>query len=314
MSIRNARLKVNLTRVFTIICIIPLLSSCSVSLPFTKSQDCLKINELLATPAGAKIALVQLDKPADIKKLARVEATKIADDIQRIYPNLKYLDTSRDYVYQASLDDISKDLLTFWFQESNPELFSQTEKNNWNFLDDVQKYEVMERVESYLFGEGDIGKGPCGPNTGIAAANDIWDRYTESLEVLYFYRQCQIDQDCFAPLTKLQEICQSFEAAVKNKETLESEITNLPYERGSIVFNKAKAGIESRIAEKFLSVEDMLKQTNLNEKDQNALSEKYGYGKFSKADLALGINKYAYGFDPDNRFYHFSAVCKYYAQ
>jgi regulator of replication initiation timing len=254
--------------------------------------------------------LNKINDPREIRTLDKSIRDSIVNRIYEIYPFTKTLNFTEKQMQDALARDIQKSFYEGVFLPTESDLFSKEELDQWAKSNDETKDTILERVENTLFKGESIDIGPCGDGKGLFFGNELMQAYRKAIEVIFQYTSCSPEKGCFDSLTPLQEICKLYREAEKDREGIEQQLTDYPF--GSVAYKKLKESLEERVREKLLVVESRLKSEKLTDTDKNALAEKYGHGSYSVSQLALGINKYAYGFGEDKRLYHFVTVCNFY--
>ena len=258
------------------------ISGCSSSSLENQKETCKRLQNLASLGKSFNALLVSVNGPSKVNWLPKKQRENVHKRILEFYP---FLDNSlpNSEFNDQTLKNQEYELFSWALKKYEPGLFS------------VEKHLGTREIATQLFGgdeKGNIADGPCGKGKGLQWGTDsVVGPYLQARVALLKLNKCSPSTHCFDSLTPLQEICISFQQA-------REEMDLKPW--------------DGYLRNKFLSVEERLKSSPLSETDSKAITRDLGYGKFSISDVALGINKFAYGFGEDNRFYHFEGFCSTY--
>jgi hypothetical protein len=274
-------------------------TSCSSSSLSNASATCDQMTQSLEDKKNIDSLLATLKEPRNINQFSKEERIKMVGEIYDIYPFIEKI--AKDSTLSAwPNDDLSKEFMLGLFSKTETNLFTEEELRQWGFLNSSSaNQEALDRVGDRLFGFEDPYSGPCGKDRGNLFAGDLYSTFYGALDVVLYFNICTPENHCFDSLSPLQEICKLFFDTAKGQSD------------GDLLGNQA--------TERFLIVERRLKSDALSKEDLKAITTERGYGVYSRQQLALSVNKYAYGFTEENgygqdkRLDALESICSWYS-
>lgn len=274
-------------------------TSCSGSSLSNASATCDLMTQILNDKKVVDAILFTLKDPKNINRLPKDERIKTVNKVYKFFPFIEDIAKNSTLAAWPS-NDLSKEFMLNLFSKTEKNLFTEEELAQWDLIkDDMAKQDILDKIDQRLFGLEDPKSGPCGKDRGRLFAGDLFSTLYGALDVASYFNICTPKNYCFDSLSPLQEICELFiDTGTRQANGLLS--------RGQAI-------------ERFLIVETRLKNDKFSNEDLKAISKEWGYGVYSRQQLALSVNKNAYGFNEENgygqdkRLDALVSICTYYS-